>query len=374
MTVAQDNKSQWLSIEQKYLPVHFQLAQLLDLVMSANIPQHKILRGTGLFYEDLVRSDALICPKQMAVLVANTQQYLSHQEVSFRWGASLWPGYAGVFSQSLGASESLLAALETLKLFRHWLSPVVVPDIHITDTLCLVYWKNTYGVDEKVRRFFVEAYMSALVSLTIEHSVDGQSHWRCGVQHLDANGPHRVYLGEHVSCLNMDVMVIERREAEIEWRKGSMHLRELATQQALTAYRHVDAETFPEAVQVYLSSRLSEATSVAVAAEAFSMSCATLKRRLSAYGTHFQALLDEVRMQHSLYLIHVLGWSNERIADYLNVGDSANFRRAFKRWTGLSPSASRDKYASFIPRQIKSNQSSHTNSELPPSGLPEYAL
>ena len=37
MTVAQDNKSQWLSIEQKYLPVHFQLAQLLELVMSADI-------------------------------------------------------------------------------------------------------------------------------------------------------------------------------------------------------------------------------------------------------------------------------------------------------------------------------------------------
>ena len=41
------------------------------------------------------------------------------------------------------------------------------------------------------------------------------------------------------------------------------------------------------------------------------------------------------------YLYRVKGYSNEEVAAYLQFNDSTNFRRSFKRWTGLSPSALR---------------------------------
>lgn len=35
-------------------------------------------------------------------------------------------------------------------------------------------------------------------------------------------------------------------------------------------------------------------------------------------------------------------YSNEEVAEYLRFTDTTNFRRSFKRWTGLVPSAVRD--------------------------------
>ena len=35
------------------------------------------------------------------------------------------------------------------------------------------------------------------------------------------------------------------------------------------------------------------------------------------------------------------GYSNDEVASYLRFNDTTNFRRSFKRWTGLAPSSLR---------------------------------
>jgi AraC-like DNA-binding protein len=40
----------------------------------------------------------------------------------------------------------------------------------------------------------------------------------------------------------------------------------------------------------------------------------------------------------ALYLFHTQGYDNEAVARYLGFHDATNFRRSFKRWTGVTPS------------------------------------
>ena len=68
---------------------------------------------------------------------------------------------------------------------------------------------------------------------------------------------------------------------------------------------------------------------------------ATCKRKLQKHHTHFQALHDEVRKHVALYLYWSRGYGNDEVAQYLRFTDTTNFRRSFKRWTGLVPSAIR---------------------------------
>jgi AraC-like DNA-binding protein len=63
----------------------------------------------------------------------------------------------------------------------------------------------------------------------------------------------------------------------------------------------------------------------------------TLRRRLSAAGTSFQELLDEVRHSLALSLVHDEQRSPEQVATQLGFGDASSFYRAFKRWTGTTP-------------------------------------
>ncbi|MEY4766722.1 MAG: hypothetical protein RI907_3395 [Pseudomonadota bacterium] len=79
--------------------------------------------------------------------------------------------------------------------------------------------------------------------------------------------------------------------------------------------------------------------SLQVVARQFHLTPRTLHRRLLDEGTSYQQILDEVR--HHLALQHLAGGalSLQEIAWALGYTDQANFRRAFKRWTGVAPSA-----------------------------------
>ncbi len=65
----------------------------------------------------------------------------------------------------------------------------------------------------------------------------------------------------------------------------------------------------------------------------------TLKRQLAAEGTSFSSLVDEVRYRYATSLLSRTDYSLEQIADALGYSDVANFSRAFKRWSGRSPSS-----------------------------------
>ncbi|HET8850688.1 MAG TPA: AraC family transcriptional regulator [Marinobacter sp.] len=71
----------------------------------------------------------------------------------------------------------------------------------------------------------------------------------------------------------------------------------------------------------------------------------TLKRRLQEEQASFQNLVDQVRLERARDLLGSTGLNLGQIADTLGYADAANFTRAFKRWTGLSPSQFRAREA-----------------------------
>lgn len=71
----------------------------------------------------------------------------------------------------------------------------------------------------------------------------------------------------------------------------------------------------------------------------------TLKRRLQEETTSFQAQVDSVRLERAAALLVNTRLQLNQIADALGYADAANFTRAFRRWTGLSPSQFRSERA-----------------------------
>ena len=71
------------------------------------------------------------------------------------------------------------------------------------------------------------------------------------------------------------------------------------------------------------------------------MSPRTLRRQLESAGTSYGAVLDRLRRSRALELIDDPSRSIESIATELGYSDAANFTRAFRRWTGSSPTEHR---------------------------------
>jgi AraC-like DNA-binding protein len=68
------------------------------------------------------------------------------------------------------------------------------------------------------------------------------------------------------------------------------------------------------------------------------MSGRTLKRKLEERGTSFQKMLDEVRHRHALRLLENPDLDIQQIAIALGYQDPPSFTRAFRRWSGKTPS------------------------------------
>lgn len=82
----------------------------------------------------------------------------------------------------------------------------------------------------------------------------------------------------------------------------------------------------------------SGAFSEADVADALHMSPRTLQRRLADDGTSFKFLLDEARRELALRFIGERHLSVKETSYLLGFSEPGNFSRAFRRWTGTTPS------------------------------------
>ena len=63
----------------------------------------------------------------------------------------------------------------------------------------------------------------------------------------------------------------------------------------------------------------------------------TLRRDLQKHNTTYQAILDDTRKNIAMKLLKNSTLTIQRIAEKMGYNDTANFGRAFKKWTGKSP-------------------------------------
>ena len=79
------------------------------------------------------------------------------------------------------------------------------------------------------------------------------------------------------------------------------------------------------------------------AAASQNMSLRTFQRRLEDEGTRFRALLDQTRTERAESLLADSSYALSEVSYQCGFSEQASFSRAFKRWTGKTPSQYRSK-------------------------------
>jgi len=88
--------------------------------------------------------------------------------------------------------------------------------------------------------------------------------------------------------------------------------------------------------------RASEPPTLEQCASELHCSPRTLSRKLQAQGWQYQQLIDQVREIHARRYLSNPTLSITQIGHLLGYADSSGFHRAFKKWTGISPSEFRE--------------------------------
>jgi len=97
-------------------------------------------------------------------------------------------------------------------------------------------------------------------------------------------------------------------------------------------------------VERLLRSRLREHPRLTEVARTLHLSERSLRRRLADSGRIFREIHDRVRAERALELLHAGQMSVAEIGIELGFSDPREFRRAFKRWTGMPPQLARRRF------------------------------
>jgi AraC-like DNA-binding protein len=98
-----------------------------------------------------------------------------------------------------------------------------------------------------------------------------------------------------------------------------------------------EAEGVSRQVSRLLLERLAPFPSIEAIASRLGMTARTLRRRLTAEGSSYSGLLDQVRNELAKKYLGSGAFTVADISDLVGFSDVANFRSAFRRWNGVAP-------------------------------------
>lgn len=326
----------WYDDGTPLIPAQHQPALVLEGLQALDVAPATLQAAAGLHGPP----PALYTPAQLLALLRGAARLQRNDpELPFQLGRQWLPGHFGAASHALLTASSLRRAMTVLALHAARLSPLLVPHLVVEGGRAALVWTAACACAGQ-RAFLVDLQMGAFAATC---------HWLAGERlpwtFLFNRGEparrdaHEVHLGHRLRFrCQLDAMVIDSDQLDRAWR----HPRALDSARLTAALDQEALDQQPRRSLLallydHLQARLHAPPGLEETAAAFGVSPATLKRRLAACGTHFQAELDQVRLHAALRLMHGRGMDNEAVARHLGIGDAANFRRAVKRWAGLTP-------------------------------------
>ncbi len=348
MTAAPVDPARGYDSHTPLLPALHQPALVLDHAQAQGLQSADLLSPAGLpaaWFED---RPGLLTPAQFLRLLAQAERSLGQPDTAFEIGRRLLPGHYGTASQALQWSGNLREALQMLAAHPARLSPLLTPRLLLEPEHAVLVWTDAVGLGAQ-RRFVVDMMMAAVVSLARWQGQEGLP-WVFCFNRTAPRRPeqHEAYLGTNLrfGC-HVDAMLLPRACLEAAWATVPAAAQQRHAASRAAAHEPHPARSLLALLHDQLLQDLRIAPALETVAAAFGTSAATLKRRLAQEGTHFQAELDLVRSHMALYWYRFHQADNSRVAQALGFHDVPNFRRSFKRWTGLTPRLLRD--ALFVP-------------------------
>lgn len=259
--------------------------------------------------------------------------------------------YALAFSVTLHGPISLIALssnnlLEVAQALERYCS-LRAPAINFRATLSgdfVLLHVSYLRPDDPLHRYFMELLLLGIVVMT-RQILD---HPQAGIEVL-IEGPEPGYFAAYAPRLPVPVRYgqaeyairIPRALMEAPLRLANPNAAAMAREvceRELQARRVTREDALTTRVRGLLVKSEDRLPTLEEVASALHVSTRTLKRRLQEEGRNFRALVDHVLEMRATQMLQEEGLSVSEVAFRLGYNDVSNFSRAFRRWTGQSPS------------------------------------
>ncbi|MGP9801750.1 helix-turn-helix domain-containing protein [Rheinheimera sp. NSM] len=327
--------------QDKILLLQHGSTELLALAQRRGAQLHKLLSGTGIFEQDLHKPHGRLHHSDWLKLLQNCQQQLSSPELPYLLGSALLNSRYISLCQSLQYAQNLRQALAQLYYFRHQLFPCFYVRLYQQQHCIVIEFKPALGLANQ-QAFMLTVVCSLLLEL-IKQQLGTVAGISLQLQHSAASLQlqHQRYWGVEVSfnqsadSISIPLQLWQQGFIDADVQKFSASRRSCRQLNRVLSKQRALPESICRLQRLALPQLLNQDQ----VAASLGLSSSSLKRQLSQHNTNFATLLDEVRRDAARRLLQQGRYSNRQLALKLGYSDEHNFRRAFKRWTGLIPSS-----------------------------------
>jgi AraC-like DNA-binding protein len=254
----------------------------------------------------------------------------------------------GVFGYAIASSQDLEHAIFIAEKYNSLIGNLLQRAEHTTDNVLVSKLYNVQSMDEESLSFFVALGMSARIH--IARSIFGDDlHFHKVYFQFDDEANRAVYeslygcpvqFNADYNGWELDIKFLKRRRKDGNHADCTEYLP--YCNELLASIRQKDS--LVNEIQQILVSCSGDYPDIEMLASAFQVSSRTLRRQLSNLGTSYQKIMNKVRCQLSIEYLIRTEISIEDISNLIGFSDVTNFRHAFKKWVGKTPSSYRKSY------------------------------
>ncbi len=319
---------------------------MLDRLRDQDISERALFRGTNISPRDIHDNDSLLTFEQVIAFITNAARLTTSPGLGLWIGSRETPADWGTLGYAMLSCSSVGEVLKTIMHFHQTAASMTNGVLSVNEGLATLALIPPTPLKEALPTV-IEEHMTATKS-----ALELLSETKMPVVRIDLayKKPdyHRMYRN-YFSCpiqfdsprnqmvfeadyLNTNVSIANPFSARLA--------RQICDDQRAKLVHETDFLSHVRYLILLEGNNFPNAESVAAKLKITSR---TLRNRLAHQNTSFQKMLDDTRKQLALSYLDSSRLNVDEIAMLLGFSDRSNFRRAFRKWVGCSPSDYRSK-------------------------------
>lgn len=332
--------------ERIYAP--YKIAALVEVLAEQGIAPADSLKGSGVSAEQIYDASVLTSVRQYATVCQNAVALSCDPGTPFRTGARLHLAAYGMYGYALMSCLSLRDYFRLGVKYHRLATPTLTIEWTERPDTSVWTFPDAFSstLPHDVQQFLLEQQYTQHV--THLQDVAGRSCPPLLARFSYPAPDHAHVYREYLECpcefdatqceLIYDSAILEMKP-HLAHRHSAALLQE--TCDRLIGQAKVSSGVAGEVYQL-LMRKPGVFPGMETVAEALKMTSRTLRRRLETEGTSFVAIVDDVRCSLATEYLKTTKLSTDDVAMLVGFTDTANFRRALKRWTGKGPAEIRE--------------------------------
>lgn len=319
----------------------FLLQTVVRVASHHGVDPGRLCNGLGFSAEDLADPALKVSYRQASLLIRRALQQVPVTALGLVVGRDNVLGSLGLVGYAMSLSPTLGEAIMLALRYQVLTGGIVHTDFGMAGDEIWLTAEFRFPEPE-IQVFAVEELFAS--GLVYMHALAGADFRPLRIECMY---PAPAHVAAYESCFGVPVhfgCLENRFVVSSTWLMHPLPTHEpLALRQALTMLEQQAQTNAPQddlamSVERAIAGSLTRGAHIEEIAGALNMSGRTLRRRLAEQGLSFDALLDNVRRTRVLSLLANPRLLFEQIASEAGYSDVRSFRRAFRRWTGVSPS------------------------------------